>query len=107
MKDEMKHYYLNEIKSFIHRLVLNSFFPVETEAKGDCFYHLTSISLIGTGSLSTAIRFATVAKIIEFQHELQLKLRLVLNFGNQTKPNCQSATQNEKFRPKPNQTAIF
>jgi hypothetical protein len=65
-------YYYNLIdSSALHRFVLNSFFPVETEAKGDCLYKAVSISLTGNGSLSTAIRFATVAKIIEFRDQLE------------------------------------
>jgi hypothetical protein len=51
-------YYYNLIdSSALHRFVLNSFFPVETEAKGDCLYKAISISLTGNGSLATAIRF--------------------------------------------------
>jgi hypothetical protein len=65
-------YYYNLIESSaLHGFVLNSFFPVETEAKGDCLYKAISISLTGNGSLSTAIRFATVAKIIEFRDHLE------------------------------------
>jgi hypothetical protein len=65
-------YYYNLISSSaLHRFVLNSFFPVETEAKGDCLYKAISISLTGNESLATAIRFATVAKIIEFRNQSQ------------------------------------
>jgi hypothetical protein len=64
-------YYYNLIDlSDLHRFVLNSFFPVETEAKGDCLFKAISISLNGNGSLSTAIRFSTVTKIIEFRDQL-------------------------------------
>jgi ATP-dependent DNA helicase PIF1 len=65
-------YYYNLIDdSDLHKFVLNYFFAVETEAKGDCLYKAISISLTGNGSLSTAIRFATVAKIIEFKDQLE------------------------------------
>jgi hypothetical protein len=64
-------------------LVLNSFFPVETEAKGDCFYQAISIALTGNGSLSTAIRFATVAKIIE--NRVPLKTRVMRRFDERIK----------------------
>jgi hypothetical protein len=65
-------YYNNLIDSSdLHKFVLNYFFPVETEAKGDCLYKAISISLTGNGSLSTAIRFAIVAKIIEYRNQLE------------------------------------
>ncbi len=69
-------YYYNLIdNSDQHKFVLNHFFPVETEARGDCLYKAISISLTGIGSLSTAIRFATVAKIIEFRDQLEPVVR--------------------------------
>ncbi len=55
--------------------MLENFFAIETEVLGNCFYHAVSISLIGNGSLSTALRFATVAKIIKFQNLLKNKIR--------------------------------
>jgi hypothetical protein len=65
-------FYYNLIEnSDLHRFVLDEFFPVETEARGDCLYDAISISLTGNGSLATAIRFATVAKIIEFRNQLE------------------------------------
>jgi hypothetical protein len=41
--------------------------------------------------------------------KLRVMLRLVLNFGIKTNQKCESATQTQyqKFRSKPNQTAIF
>jgi hypothetical protein len=72
---EVEIYYYHKISSSVHAPVLENFFAVETEALGDCFYHAVSISLIGNGSLSTALRFATVAKIIEFQNLLKNKVR--------------------------------
>jgi hypothetical protein len=41
--------------------------------------------------------------------KLRVILRLVLNFGIKTNQKCESATQTQyqKFRSKPNQTAIF
>jgi hypothetical protein len=41
--------------------------------------------------------------------KLRVILRLVLNFGTKTNQKSQSATQTQyqKYRPKPNQTAIF
>jgi hypothetical protein len=71
-------FYLNQINNSIHKTVLNSFFPVKTEAKGDCFYYAISIALIGSGCLSAATRFATVAKIIEYQ--VPLKARVMCRF---------------------------
>jgi hypothetical protein len=41
--------------------------------------------------------------------KMRVMLRLVPNFGTKTNQKSQSATQTQyqKFRPKPNQTAIF
>jgi hypothetical protein len=75
-EQKVGNFYLNAINISVHRSVLDSFHPVETEAKGDCFYCAISISLTGNGSLATAIRFATVAKIIEFQHQLNQGLSI-------------------------------
>jgi hypothetical protein len=77
-ESQLAGFYLNEIYNSPHRTVLNSFLPTKTEAKGDCFYHSISIALIGNGSLATAIRFATVAKIIEFK--VPLKNRVLLRY---------------------------
>jgi len=73
---EVSSFYLNEIRSSHHfSPILNDFFAVETEALGDCFYHAISICLTGNGSLSTALRFATVAAIIEHRDLLEAKVR--------------------------------
>ncbi len=64
-------HYLENIFFSPHRTVINSFSPIETEANCECFYHEISIALIGNGSLATALRFATVAKIIEFEVPLK------------------------------------
>jgi hypothetical protein len=76
-------YYFKEINLSPHSSVLSSFIPIETEAKGDCFYHTISIALTGTGCLSTAIRFATVAKIIE--NRVALKARVIRRFDERIK----------------------
>jgi hypothetical protein len=55
-------------------MVLHSFIPVETEAEGDCIYHAISIALTGKGSLLSAIRFATVTKIIKFKVSLEARV---------------------------------
>jgi hypothetical protein len=70
----LKGYYLNEINTSMHKTVLHSFIPVETEAEGDCIYHAISIALTGKGSLLSAIRFATVAKIIKFKVSLEARV---------------------------------
>jgi hypothetical protein len=73
---EVSSFYLNKIRSSDHFYsILNDFFAVETEAFGDCFYHAISICLTGNGSLSTALRFATVAAIIENRDLLEAKVR--------------------------------
>ncbi len=45
--------------------VLNDFVAVETEGIRDCLYYSISNCLSGNGHLKTALRFATVATIIQ------------------------------------------
>jgi hypothetical protein len=80
---QVEPFYFNKINSSPHSSVLNSFFPIETEAIGDCFYNAISIALTGTECLSTVIRFATVAKIIE--NRVPLKARVINRFDERMK----------------------
>ncbi len=77
--------YLDKICYSPYRRVLNSFFPIKTETNGDCFYQAISIALIGNESLATAIRFATVAKIIELK--VPLKTRVLQCYENRNANN--------------------
>jgi hypothetical protein len=47
---------------------------LKPEAEGDCIYHAISIALTGKGSLLSAIRFATVAKMIKFKVSLEARV---------------------------------
>jgi hypothetical protein len=76
-KTRFNAYYLNEIYILPQRTVLISFFPIQTEAKGDRFYQIILIALIRNGSLATAIKFATVVKIIEFKVPLKTSVTML------------------------------
>jgi hypothetical protein len=55
----------------IQDFVLKLCVPVFTPADGDCFYHSISLALCGSSILTSAIRFAVVAKIIENRADLK------------------------------------